>query len=145
MSAMVKVEFSVKTSKDDANPVLVKTELDFSKLTPEEILEMASQSAVIDLQRRIRSGAVSVDDRPARLVDDKEIPAKIGIQGRVYEVPKPGTRAATKDPLEAIKAMAKKLGISMEQLAAMAEGLGANTAQAGESEENEENEEQAEA
>jgi hypothetical protein len=96
-----KVSFSLKQDKDDKNPVRCEVTLDLSKHTAEELLERVAADVVIDLQRRLRSGKVKLED----------------VNGKTWEVPSPGTRTRNTDPVKKITDLMQKLGLTQEQLA----------------------------
>jgi hypothetical protein len=106
---VVAVTFSVKADKDGA-ATKVSTTLDFSKLTGEQIMDLAIDSATISLQNKLRS----TSDKGLKIAD---------VEAKTYTVPAPGTRRTT-DPVTAVTKLAEKLGITMEQLAEMAKQLG---------------------
>jgi hypothetical protein len=105
----IPVTFSVKADKDGI-ATKVSTTLDFSKLTGEQIMDLAIDSATISLQNKLRS----TSDKGLKLAD---------VEAKTYTVLAPGTRRTT-DPVSAVTKLAEKLGITMEQLAEMAKSLG---------------------
>lgn len=124
----IEVTFSFKVDKDDKNPTKVTTWIDFSGHTAEDLMTRVAADSVIDIQRRLRSGSLSVEDRKAIIDENGKVlsPAMTGINGREFTMPKPGSRSKLTAE-EKILALAKKLGISETQLKAM---LGAEKSEA---------------
>lgn len=126
----VNVEFTYKVNKDDANVRTVKAVLDMSGLTKEDERNYAIQTIIIDLQRRLRSGAVKEEwtekvkmKNAAGEEVETEIKKSLAVDG--YKVPKPGAKG--KKPIEdKLAEFCKKNGITREQAEELIKKLAAS-------------------
>lgn len=89
------VEFTFRVTKDDAEATVVTTTLDFSDLSNDDIIELASATVIINqLQTKLRSGSLKLEE----------------VSGKEYKVRKPGTRSVDDSAkVEAFKAEFQKI------------------------------------